>query len=320
MSSRSVTVPTARTRSVAPRSIPTAMASGSSPKSARLPATILAPTEMVMLARTTRRVLCAWRTACGRRSKFSSSNTIEAASHASAVPDPPMATPTSASARASASLIPSPSIATGPRARRSRTQAPFCAGSRPACQSTSASCLAMGLAVVAEAPVSIVVSMPNCMSRATASAASGRATSLSAIARAGAPSTTTTSVASPKWASLKRANHSAAAGAQPAHSNAFSLPTHTQQSPAPSPVSSATSACTPTPSTALKCSALGSETPSATHPTACATTACAIGCVERASTAAARRSNCCTSAAAFARASAPAAPGCARATASAASV
>mmetsp|Transcript_5681 Transcript_5681/g.13580 ORF Transcript_5681/g.13580 Transcript_5681/m.13580 type:complete len:259 (-) Transcript_5681:175-951(-) len=102
MSSRSVTQPTARTRSVAPRSIPAAMASGRSPKSARLPAMILAPTEMQMLARTTARVLRACRTVCGRRSKFSSSSTMEAASHANAVPEPPMATPTSASASAGA--------------------------------------------------------------------------------------------------------------------------------------------------------------------------------------------------------------------------
>ena len=59
-------------------------------------------------------------------------NTTSAASDEAVAPRTPIATPTSAAARAGASLMPSPTMTTMPRSRSSRTTSTFSAGLRSA--------------------------------------------------------------------------------------------------------------------------------------------------------------------------------------------
>ena len=129
----------------------------------------------------------------------------------------PIATPTSACARAGASLTPSPTIATGlPVACRRRIWACFSSGRTSDRTRSMPSWRAMARAVASLSPVSITTSRPRWRSSATAAAALGFSVSAMANTATGRPSMAANTGVLPSAAKPAAAVRSSAAASSPA--------------------------------------------------------------------------------------------------------
>src|SRR5699024_4912314 len=144
------------------------------------------------------------------------------------VPAPPIATPTSASARAGASLTPSPTMMTrSPRSRACPTSRALSWGNRPACTSVIPTWLATWVAAAALSAVRIAMrSMPAFLREVTADAASVRGWSATAIAPSSSSPRVTYTAVIPA-SSQSRAEAMRSAAAWPGTRCSGSLPTWT---------------------------------------------------------------------------------------------
>src|SRR5215204_22061 len=198
-----------------------------------------------------------------------------AASIATSVPVP-MATPTSALARAGASLMPSPTIATTlPSTCSLRISFSLSSGMTSASTRSMPSCPATDSAVCPLSPVSMTTSSPIRCSRSTASLDSSRTTSATATRPATSPSTATNICVFPEAVSSSKRD-ARPASETPDSSMSLRLPTST--------VFPETVARTPRPVGASKASGSGTSRPRSFAP---ATIASPRGCSLRRSAAAA---------------------------------
>ena len=151
-------------------------------------------------------------------------NVMSAASIATSVPVP-IASPTSAAARAGASLIPSPTMPTlRPSPRSRRISSALSPGSTSATTWPTPTWAAIARAVRALSPVSMTTSMPRRRNAAMTRAESSFTVSATASTPAGTPSTAASTGVLP-WADRSAATGSSPLALMPASSSSRELPT-----------------------------------------------------------------------------------------------